>query len=118
MLVDDVDHVRAMLRSMLELDGFEVVADAADGPAALDVVADADPDVVIVDHMMPGMDGLELAQALRERRPEQVIVLYTAFRDPEVDERAARIGIDLCIGKTEGIESLEREIARLADALS
>src|SRR5205085_4467107 len=56
MVVDDTDHVRRMLTSMLSLDGFEVVGNAADGPQAIENVEQADPDVVVVDYKMPGMD--------------------------------------------------------------
>jgi CheY-like chemotaxis protein len=117
MVVDDTDHMRKMLRSMLELDGFEVAAEAASGQEALDAVAEADPDVVVLDYMMPGMDGVETARRLRRDRPDQVIILYTAFLDPSIEAAATEAGVDLCLAKVEGVESLEREIARLAGSL-
>jgi CheY-like chemotaxis protein len=117
MVVDDTDHMRKMLRSMLELDGFDVAAEAASGQEALDSVGGADPDVVVLDYMMPGMDGVETARHIREQRPDQVIILYTAFLDPEVEAAAEEAGVDLCLAKVEGLESLEREIARLAGSL-
>ena len=117
MVVDDTDHMRKMLRSMLELDGFDVAAEAASGEAALEQIADADPDVLVLDYMMPGMDGLETARRIRELRPSQVIILYTAFLEPDVEAAAAQLGIDLCLAKVEGLESLEREISRLAGSL-
>ena len=117
MVVDDTDHMRKMLRSMLELDGFTVAAEAASGQEALDALSDADPDVVVLDYMMPGMDGVETARRIREQRPEQVIILYTAFLDPDVEAAAKAAGVDLCLAKVEGLESLEREIARLAGSL-
>lgn len=49
MVVDDTEHVRRMLRSMLELDGFHVVAEAAGGREAIEAVDGADPDVVVID---------------------------------------------------------------------
>ncbi|MGH2684770.1 MAG: response regulator [Actinomycetota bacterium] len=117
MVVDDTDHMRKMLRSMLELDGFDVAGEAASGQEALDALSGADPDVVVLDYMMPGMDGVETARRIREQRPDQVIILYTAFLDPGVEAAAKDAGVDLCVAKVEGLESLEREIARLAGSL-
>jgi CheY-like chemotaxis protein len=117
MVVDDTDHVRRMLRNMLELDGFEVVAEAAGGVAAVDAVDAADPDVVVIDYKMPEVDGLATAARLRERRPDQVLILYTAFVDADLEDRARDVGVSVVLGKIEGLESLEREITRLCRTL-
>ncbi len=117
MVVDDTDHVRRMLTSMLSLDGFEVVGNAADGPQAIENVEQADPDVVVVDYKMPGMDGLATARGIRAARPDQVMILYTAYIDEKLEKAAADAGISLCIGKVEGLASLEREISRLCASL-
>lgn len=117
MVVDDTDHVRRMLRNMLELDGFEVVAEAGNGVDAVAAVDEADPDVVVVDYKMPEVDGLETARRIRESRPEQVMILYTAFVDPELEQRAREVGVSVVLGKVEGLESLEREITRLCGTL-
>jgi CheY-like chemotaxis protein len=113
MVVDDTDHVRRMLRNMLELDGFVVVAESGSGEGAVDAVSLADPDVVVVDYKMPEIDGLETARRIRELRPEQVMILYTAFVDPELERKARDVGVSVVLGKVEGLESLEREITRL-----
>ncbi|MCU1488094.1 MAG: response regulator receiver protein [Actinomycetia bacterium] len=117
MVVDDTVHVRRMLRNMLELDGFEVVAEAGSGPEAVDVIVGADPDIVVVDYKMPDVDGLETAARLRALRPDQVMILYTAFVDPELEARARAVGVSVVLGKVEGLESLEREITRLCGTL-
>ena len=116
LVVDDTDHVRKMLRSMLELDGFIVVGDAASGAEAIELCDLVDPDVVVLDYKMPGLDGLATASRIRSRRPRQMVILYTAFIDDDLQRRAATIGITLCIGKVEGLQALEREITRLASA--
>ena len=116
LVVDDTDHVRKMLRSMLELDGFVVVGEAAGGVEAIELCDVTDPDVVVLDYKMPGLDGLATASRIRARRPRQMVILYTAFLDDDIQRRAASIGITLCIGKVEGLQALEREITRLASA--
>lgn len=117
MLIDDVDHVRRMLRNMLDLDGFTVVAEAASGAAAIAEIADADPDVVVIDYSMPDMDGIETARQIRAARPDQVMIMYTAYLQPEVEAKAREVGVALVLGKVEGLESLEREISRLCGTL-
>ena len=117
MVVDDTDHVRRMLTSMLSLDGYEVVGDVASGPAALEAVEAADPDIVVIDYKMPGMDGLDTARGIRQRRPDQVMILYTAYIDDALEQAATSAGISLCIGKVDGLASLEREINRLCASL-
>jgi len=117
MVVDDTDHVRRMLTSMLSLDGFEVVGNAAGGPQAIENVEQADPDVVVIDYKMPGMDGLDTARGIRDARPDQVMILYTAYIDQKLEQAAAEAGISLCLGKVEGLASLEREISRLCASL-
>lgn len=117
MVVDDTDHVRKMLRNMLDLDGFAVVAEAASGAEA---IAEADRvavDVAVIDYKMPDLDGLETAARIREDHPDLVMILYTAFVDPELERRAAEVGVSLVLGKIEGLESLEREITRLCRTL-
>jgi DNA-binding NarL/FixJ family response regulator len=111
MVVEDTPHVRRMLRSMLELDGFAVVAEAADAAEAVLLAGQTKPDVIIVDYRMPDTDGLETARLLRAREPGQVVVLYTAYIDGELERRAADAGIALVLGKEAGLEPLERFIS-------
>ena len=117
MVVDDTDHVRRMLRNMLDLDGFAVVAEAASGAEAIAEVERVDVDVAVIDYKMPNLDGLQTAARIREGHPDLVMILYTAFVDPELERRAAEVGVSLVLGKVEGLESLEREITRLCRTL-
>jgi CheY-like chemotaxis protein len=117
LVVDDTDHVRRMLTTMLSVDGFEVVGGASDGPSAIEAVTTGQPDVVVIDYKMPAMDGLETARRIRADHPTQHVILYTAFADPEVEAAAAEIGVAVCLGKVEGLGPLEQEIRRLATQL-
>ena len=118
LVVDDTDHVRNMLVDMLELDGFDVVGQAASGDEAVKVADDAGPDVIVMDYKMPGMDGLTAARAIRERRTDQAIILYTAYLDPTIEAEAKAAGVALCIGKVEGLNQLERHITELCRDLA
>jgi len=114
MLVDDTDHVRRMLAEMLNLDGFDVVASCAGADAAVEAVVAADPQVVIMDLRMPGTDGLECTRRIKAIRPDQAVILYTAYLDAGIEESARKAGVTLCLAKVAGLPELERELSRLA----
>lgn len=117
-VVDDTDHVREMLTSMLSLDGFNVVAQARSGEDALKKVKDSKPDVVVMDYSMPDMDGLEATRQIRAAIPKQSVILYTAYVDDALKKAASDAGAALVVGKVEGLETLERSISELCLQLS
>ncbi len=83
LVVDDEPHIRAVLRGYLEADGFGV-SEAADGETAVQAVRDEHPDLVLLDVMLPGIDGLEALRRLRAFS-DVYVVLVTA-RAEEVDK--------------------------------
>lgn len=98
MIVDDEDDLRRVLHLAIDRrnEGLRVVAEAASGPEAIDLVPSTDPQLIVLDQMMPEMDGVETASRILASRPQQLIVLYTAFLDPELEERARAVGITAC----------------------
>ena len=118
LVVDDTAHVRRMLAEMLALDGFEVVGEAGSGPEAIEIAAQTPPDVIVMDYKMPEMDGLTAARQIKEARPDQGIVLYSAYLDEEVEKLAKEAGIAMCVGKVEGLNQLERHLSELCRDLA
>ena len=86
LIVDDHPVVRTGLRGMFETDaGFQVVGEAADGAAALEMVRSACPDVVLMDLQMPGMDGVEAIARIRMLpEPPPVLVLTVFDSDAQI----------------------------------
>ncbi|WP_296601841.1 response regulator transcription factor [Nocardioides sp.] len=94
LLVDDQDLVRQGLRLILELAGLEVVAEARDGAAAVTAAAAYDPDVVLMDLRMPGMDGVEATRRITTSSAARVLALTTFDVDQHVVDalRAGAVG--------------------------
>lgn len=93
LVVDDADDVRQWLRLSLQARGWNVV-DADCGEAALSLFdPQQPPDVVVLDHMMPGQTGVEVAAELRRRAFDGPIVLFSAYLSPGMaaELRALRI---------------------------
>jgi DNA-binding response OmpR family regulator len=83
LVVDDEPKIREIVRRYLQADGF-TVTEQADGPGALRAALDESPDLIILDVMLPGLDGIEVLRGLRET--SQVPVILLTARDEEVDK--------------------------------
>ena len=93
LLVDDQKLMREGLRVLLELEpDLDVVAEAGDGQAAVEAYAAHQPDVVLMDIRMPGMDGVEATWRLRERWPQARVIILTTFDDDEYVFEGLRAG--------------------------
>ncbi len=105
LIVDDEIDMRTLVRVVLGAAnrGIDVVAEAVDG---IDALAGFDaldpppvPTVVILDNRMPGLSGIEVAREILRRRPEQHIILFSAFLTAEIRAEAKDLGIDACVSK-------------------
>ena len=78
-LVDDEEHIREVLEYNLKLDGFEVHA-ASDGPSGLELARTKEPDLILLDWMLPGMDGLQVLSELKadEKTKDIPVFMLTA----------------------------------------
>ena len=101
LIVDDEPDIRFLLRCMAEPAGWYVAGEAASGQEALDCYWDLKPDVIVLDHRMPGLSGLETAERILTEHPEQAIVLFSAFADPVLDRTAAALNVRACLPKSE-----------------
>ena len=105
LVVDDEENVTHLVSSALRFDGFETVT-ADNGPSALAAVAESDPDLVVLDVMMPGMDGLGVLQNLRAAG-SQIPVIFLTARDAATDRIGGlRAGADDYVVKPFSVEEL------------
>jgi CheY-like chemotaxis protein len=101
MVVDDQPDIRLLLKLLINKanQGLVVVGEAASGAEALEISAETDPLVVIMDEMMPGMSGLETTGQLRQTSKRQIIILCSAYLDEDLIERAREAGVVHCLAK-------------------
>jgi len=110
-VADDDDGVRTLLRVNLEMEGHDVVGEAADGGAALEVTRARQPDVLILDMMMPGTDGAGVLRAMQrcasDDRP--CVVAYSA--SPSHLELAGQLGANRTVLKSGDMSELLSAVA-------
>jgi DNA-binding NarL/FixJ family response regulator len=111
LVVDDHAVVREGLRAFLDLqDGIDVVGEASDGQAAIAAAEELLPDVVLMDLVMPRLDGLAAMRALRERVPGARVIVLTSFLDDEKVLPALRAGAAGYLLKNAAPQELARAI--------
>lgn len=114
-IIDDVEDLRTSVRMVLEMDPrFEVVGEAGDGQAGIEVARDTDPHLILVDLSMPKMDGLEALPLLREACPDATLVVFTGFMEPPLGEQVRQRGAAGYIEKGISPEDLVTELWALA----
>jgi len=118
--VDDDAAMLRMVKMALECDGYTVLT-AANGPAGLDAFCSQAVDAVVLDYEMPGMNGGEVAAAMKRLKPEVPKLLFTAC--PEIPADAAN-AVEAFCGKTNGVmellsrvEAMIRKLPRAAAPL-
>lgn len=87
-LVDDDPRFRALARRSLVSEGVDVVAEAGSGAQAVDLIADWEPDVALIDIQMPEVDGVEVARRLMDAGTASIIILIST-RDQAYGDRMA-----------------------------
>lgn len=91
-IAEDTEHVRRMLVDILGLHGFEIVGDASSGEEAVDEVAEADPDVVVMDLKLPELNGIDATREIVARRPATAVLVLTMLEGDDSVFAAMRAG--------------------------
>ena len=114
LVVDDEPSIRQLVSDVLTVEGYEVEA-VGDGYAALASIDANRPDCVVLDVMMPGLDGHEVLQRIRasERGPELPVVMLTAAADDAQQWQAWTEGVDYFLAKPFEADELLRYLSSL-----
>jgi two-component system, response regulator PdtaR len=133
LIAEDEALIRLDLKEMLQEEGFEVVAEVADGASAVRLTRELTPDLVILDVKMPVMDGIQAAEEIAKDRLSAILIL-TAFSQRDLVEKARRAGamaylvkpfqkhdllpaVEIAAGRFRELSGLEREVDDLQGRL-
>lgn len=105
-VVDDDPDIRLLLVTALALEGFQVAGEATNGVEAIEIARRLQPDGVVLDMMMPVMDGLAALPEIRRAAPAARVVLYSSADLDSVREEAGRRGAHRVLPKTAGTAAL------------
>ena len=111
MLVDDHTMVRRGLATFLKIfDDFVLIGEADTGEAAIRICGEIMPDVVLMDMLLPEMDGVEATRLIRELYPQVQVIALTSFKDEELIDRALKAGAIGYLIKNVSADELARAI--------
>ena len=118
-LVDDEEEVRKSIIKQIDWEsaGFKVVGDAENGEEALEKIEVLEPDVVLTDIRMPYMDGLTLAEKIRQRYPSMKVVIFSGYDDFEYAQKAIKLNVTEYILKPVNVEELTSILKRIKSNL-
>jgi DNA-binding NarL/FixJ family response regulator len=100
LLVDDFERIRSGVRSLLKGESLEICGEAQNGREAVERVRELHPDLVLLDIVMPVMNGIEAAHQIHEIAPSTKIVFFTIEDTPEAAAVARLIGADAFVPKS------------------
>jgi CheY-like chemotaxis protein len=112
LVVDDDAAITATFENILAGEGYRV-ATATDGDQAIDLAAREPFDVVLLDLVMPGIDGLDALRRLREVAPRARIVILSAYIEPDREAEAFRLGAEAVLSKPPDLSKLLRFLGDL-----
>lgn len=115
LIADDELYVREYMKTVLDWNalGISICGYAEDGPEAIEVAENTNPDIAFLDINMPGMDGLVLTETLKEKFPDLVIAFVTGYSEFEYARKALQLGAEEYILKPFSPEELETAVRRM-----
>jgi two-component system, chemotaxis family, chemotaxis protein CheY len=110
LLIDDDDHIRQMLSTLLEFSDYDVVGEAENGKKGLEKFLELKPDAVLLDINMPVMDGVQTLKAILEADPDCTVIMLTAESPNELYEECLALGAKRFIQKGLPMEEIHQKI--------
>ncbi|MEX2104270.1 MAG: response regulator [Bacilli bacterium] len=109
LIVDDQFGIRILLNEVFEKEGY-VTFQAANGKSALQIVRNEDPDLVLLDMKIPGMDGLEILKHTKKINPNIKVIMMTAYGELDMIKEASELGAITHFTKPFDIDELRDEV--------
>ena len=117
LVVDDHEAVREGLSSLLsQQDGFRVIGQTGNGQAAVDMALEHQPDVILMDVSMPGLDGVEATQSILEKSPGIAVIGLSMYDDETTRKKMAAAGAAAYVSKSEAAERIILTIKEIVNA--
>ncbi len=117
LIVDDEVEICDFLKSFFEERSFDVRT-ASSGQAALEVVDQFKPQVILLDIKMPGMDGIQVLGSVKKKYPKTKVIMVTALETRDKIEECLRLGADNYITKPLSLEYLENDVREKIESLA
>jgi len=106
LIADDNESLRKALRDILSVrDGWSICGEATNGRSAVSLALELKPDLIILDFLMPLMNGLAAAAEISKSLPDTPIVLYTMHKSSQLDREAKKVGISRVVSKTDRFDT-------------
>ncbi|PYZ92472.1 two-component system response regulator [Salipaludibacillus keqinensis] len=109
LIVDDQFGIRVLLKEVFEKDGYETY-DASNGVQALSIIEEHNPDLVLLDMKIPGMDGLEILREIRKKELTTNVIMMTAYGELEMINEAKKLGAIAHFAKPFDIDEVRNKI--------
>jgi DNA-binding NarL/FixJ family response regulator len=114
LIADDSSTVRDVLRGFLRNeDEIEICGEAADGLEAVEKAQSLKPDLILLDLVMPEINGAEVASILKQKMPQIRIILFTMYSDSVGKSLSSAVGVDVVLSKPDGMSRIVESINSL-----
>ena len=117
LLIDDDEWIRDSLRLFFESEGCSFLA-LETAEQAIEAVKENQYDIIFVDYRLPGIDGLDFLERIRDVHPQAMKVLLTAYMTEDVVDRAFKMGVNDFIEKPFTSKNIERSLCKLVESRS
>ncbi len=109
LIVDDQYGIRILLNEVLKKEGYETLQ-AANGPEALKLAKENNPDLVLLDMKIPGMDGIEILKRMKAHNPDTRAIIMTAYGELDMIQEAKNIGAIMHVPKPFDIDDIRKTV--------
>ncbi|MFB5283517.1 response regulator [Peribacillus sp. Hz7] len=109
LIVDDQFGIRILLNEVMVREGYETYQ-AANGVQALEIVHQHDPDLVLLDMKIPGMDGIEILKRVKKIKPEIRVIIMTAYGELDMIQEAKELGAITHFAKPFDIDDIRKAV--------